>query len=446
MVKCDLSEKTIVRIKRRRYRKALVIALVAAISLLLGLGYRKLDESIPERITILKEREELFDFSLPLEAEIEAEDAGTFFINQEPLSSEQLKLNFNEAFTVKADETGSYPASIRLFGLFRLKQVVIDVIESTEIIPCGVPIGIIADTDGVLVLGTGTVTMKSGGQYEPEKTLLLSGDYIIGLNGHKVESKEKLIEMVQESDGASVCLTIRRKGNEMEVFVPVVASTTGERKLGVWVRDDTQGIGTLTFITSDGEFCALGHGITDVDTGILMEFVTGEIYTAEINAIKKGQEGEPGELTGVIHQGDRAKVGLMLQNTSQGICGTLLMHIDQLKKVLMLKNTEPYEIAFWNEIKVGAASIICTVDDQPGEYSIEIEKVEPNGESLSKGMIIHITDERLIEKTGGIVQGMSGSPIIQNGKLIGAVTHVFVRDSTRGYGIFIENMLKLLAE
>lgn len=429
-------------IYKRRYRMGLVIALVAAISMLLGLYYSKMMKSLPERITILSNREEAFDFSLPMEAQLENVQAGTFFINQEPLTEEQLRLNFSDSFTVTANTTGSYPMSLRLFGIFQMKQVLLDVIETTEIIPMGVPIGIIAQTDGVLVLGTGSVTDQYGRSHEPDDTLLNSGDYICAVDNSAITTKEELIAILQQVKTSSVELTVRRENVIIKVEMPILISASGENKLGVWVRDDTQGIGTMTFITSTGEFGALGHGITDVDTGILMKFAHGEIYSAEINSIIKGRDGEPGELTGVIHQGDKARIGELMFNTAQGIGGELCTRPEQIQRMFSLRNMKPYEIAFWKEVKVGPATILCTVGGEMQEYDIEIEKIEPNGDNLSKGLIIHITDEDLIKQTGGIVQGMSGSPIIQNGKLIGAVTHVFVRDATRGYGVFIENMLK----
>lgn len=429
---------------KKNYRKCLVIVLVGAVCALLGFGYRSLVTRVPDRILLIANKEEKFDFGLPLEAEVqigEVSQAGTFFFNNQKLTQDELRINLNDSFSVQGNQSGSYSVVVRLFGRFTMKQSVLDVIESVDIIPLGVPIGIVAKTDGVLVLGTGNLTDAYGNAYEPD-ALVKTGDYITEVEHQPICGKDELIAKIQTCERDEAELTVRRGEECLTVKLPIVDTASKDKKIGIWVRDDTQGIGTLTYITSDGKFGALGHGITDVDTGVLMEFADGTIYTAEITSIVKGKSGEPGELSGVIHQGDRARLGTMDENTSQGIYGELTAEPELFQCMFAIEELTAYEIGFRNQVREGAATILCTVDGQPKEYNIEIEKIKSNVESVTKSLVIRITDEELLSMTGGIVQGLSGSPIIQDGKLIGAVTHVLVNDPTRGYGIFIENMLK----
>jgi stage IV sporulation protein B len=204
-------------------------------------------------------------------------------------------------------------------------------------------------------------------------------------------------------------------------------------KLGIWVRDDTQGIGTLTYVREDKTFGALGHGISDADTGGLLQIKDGQLYETEILGIHKGSQGSPGELSGLIRYEDDNILGEILSNTELGIFGKL----DKAEE-LQLKTME---VAYKQELELGEATILCQVDGEVEEYEIEITKIDKSHSDTNKGFVLKVTDERLLEKTGGIVQGMSGSPVIQNGKFVGAVTHVFVQDSTGGYGIFAETML-----
>jgi stage IV sporulation protein B len=233
-------------------------------------------------------------------------------------------------------------------------------------------------------------------------------------------------------------LQVRRNKEKITVRVSPVKTASGSYKIGAWIRDNTQGIGTLTFISTDGQFGALGHGITDIDTGLLMNVKMGSIYTAEIMSIIKGKEGEPGELIGMIRQSDKYRIGSITNNTYQGIFGKIGYEYDEGLDM------EPLELGLKQEVVKGKAYIRCNIDEKITDYEINIENVDVSNSNHSKGIVIRITDERLLKLTGGIVQGMSGSPIIQNNKIIGAVTHVFIQDSTKGYGTFIENMVNNL--
>ena len=285
-----------------------------------------------------------------------------------------------------------------------------------------------------MVLGTGVINGQDGLNYEPALNKLRTGDYITTINGNKVKYKEELMEAIDISDGETLELGIRRNKEYMTYNVTPVKSTSGDYKLGVWIRDDTQGIGTMTFITQSGDYGALGHGITDVDTSQIVEVSKGNIYNADIMSIVKGQEGKPGELIGVIEQEENNIIGNINKNTSQGIFG-------EVNEGYTLNFDKLLPIGLKQEVRQGDAKILTCLGDKIGEYDITIEDITLGGSNDNKGLVIQITDEELLETTGGIVQGMSGSPIIQDGKIIGAVTHVFIQDSTKGYGTFIENMI-----
>ncbi len=423
---------------RRRYRRILIYVFCLNIIAIAGLTYYHIERSIPDEIKILVDTQQKFDFNMPVEANITTGDIGTISVNDLRVPSNEIEFDMNRPFTLESSETGSYNISLKLFGLFNFKNISLDVIDTAELIPCGTPIGIYIETDGILVLGNGRITGEDGLNYEPISNKLKSGDYILAINGKSVSEKNELIKEIQKSNGQDINLLIRRNDENMSVKITPVKTASGSYKIGAWIRDNTQGIGTLTFISPDGHFGALGHGITDIDTGLLMEIRDGTIYQAEIMSIVKGKEGEPGELIGMIRQQDRYKIGEITENTYQGIFG----NVD--RRYSGLENMKPLKIGLKQEVKKGKAYVRCMVDDKVSDYEIEIENVDMGNSNHSKGLVIRITDERLLNATGGIVQGMSGSPIIQNNKIIGAVTHVFIQDSTKGYGTFIENMVNNL--
>jgi len=320
---------------------------------------------------------------------------------------------------------------LKLFGIIPIKEISVEVIEELEVIPGGDVIGLQIETEGILVLGTGTVTLKDGTNAEPAKGRLYSGDYIIGINGKTGIGRQDLLDAI---DSKEIELLVNRTGKQIKVKIQPVQDYSGKYKLGAWIRTDAQGIGTVTYVTSNGKFGALGHGITDVDTGLLMEIGKGKLFDAEVLSVVKGKNGTPGEIIGIIRQSGISVIGEINENCNKGIYGQM--------RLGMVNETEAVPVALKQDIELGAATILCQVDSEVREYEIEIERIELGRTNDNKGLVIHITDEDLLKKTGGIVQGMSGSPIMQNGKLIGAVTHVLVNDPTRGYGIFIENMLE----
>lgn len=422
--------------RRKIYRETLLVILLVVLSGIGFLSYKIMDSQVPDSIKIIRNREERLNFSLPLEGRIEENAVGVLSVNDRKLDSNKIKLNFSKPIKFFSEEPGSYEVKLKLFGLVSYKKMRIDVIEEKNLYACGSSVGINIKTDGILVLGTGIIGGKDGLNYEPSLNILKSGDYIVGVNGKNVENKKKLLEMIENCNGNDIQLEVLRNKEQIKLIVKPVLASDGLYKIGAWIRDDTQGIGTLTYIDEENYFGALGHGITDVDTGLLMNVKEGGLYKADIVQINKGEKGTPGEVVGVIRKNDQDHYGYIDKNTKQGIFGMIddsIFSTEELKK---------YPMGLKQDIKVGKATILCQVSDQIEEYEIEIEKIELNTENYSKGMVLHVKDKKLLSLTNGIVQGMSGSPIIQDGKIIGAVTHVFVQDSTRGYGIFVENMIK----
>lgn len=306
----------------------------------------------------------------------------------------------------------------------------------TMVIPGGMPVGIYLETNGVMVLGTEEITGLDGMEHDPAAHLVKSGDYIVAFNGEQIDTKSQLIDAVEGLRKEEVILTVKRNDLKIDVKFKPVKCTGDEYKLGIWVRDNTQGLGTVTYLNADSEFGALGHGIHDVDTNELLDIAGGTLYLTSIRDIQKGVSGTPGGMEGIIVYNNYNVLGTITENTDAGIFGTL-DRIDAL-----FSRQEPVETAATGEIRKGPAVIRCAVEGDVREYKIEITDVDRHTKELNKGIVIRVTDEKLLKATGGIVQGMSGSPILQNGKLVGAVTHVFVNDPARGYGIFIENMMK----
>lgn len=352
-----------------------------------------------------------------------------------PLVSEEIRADAAEA-SANAFSSGSYTISYKYLGIFPMKETQVEIREPVYVIPGGIPIGIYLETKGILIIGTGTVTGTDGLNYEPALRIVQGGDYIMAVNGQEISEKEELIELVNGCKGEEVVLDLERNGESIQVEVDPVQTKEGDYKLGIWVRDNTQGIGTLTFLTEDGTFGALGHGIADVDTGILLEPSGGRLYDTTIVNIHKGETGNPGELSGLIRYRDSYICGTIAENTEAGIFGQANTHL--LEKL----GTQTLQAGYKQEIEPGEAFIRSSVSGEVKDYRVEIVEVRQNEEDVNKGIILEVTDPELLSLTGGIVQGMSGSPIIQNGKIVGAVTHVFVQDSAKGFGIFLENMLE----
>ena len=301
---------------------------------------------------------------------------------------------------------------------------------------CGAPVGIYMETRGVLILDAGELEMADGSTRSPAENIVKSGDYIQKANGRELEGKQQLADLVAASGGSDMVLEVWRQGENVKLQLTPVMTADGSYKLGIWVRDNIQGIGTLTYVEEDGSFGALGHGISDVDVGEILAVGGGELYRADILSVVKGQDGIPGELKGVIRYYPEERIGEITDNSVMGIHGTLS---EQGISSLPLRSVE---ISGKEEVRTGPASLLCMTDGTVQEYAIEITQIDWNKQDTNKCFTIRVTDPELLERTGGIVQGMSGSPILQDGRLMGAVTHVLVNDPAQGYGIFIENMLE----
>lgn len=421
------------KVRRLRiYRACLCVALILASMGLLGYSYYLVDSNIPSVIYMRAESEESLALDIPARGEIlSVSEQGTSNIPKGAVT-----LDLSRPVTMKTGTVDNLKMQVKLFGILPFKQVGIRMIEDRELIPVGVPIGIYVKTEGVLVVGTGEFRSINGEKVSPAEHILKSGDYVLKLNDSEVNDKEELITGIENGTGEDVILTIRRGGEYFDVRIRPEQDLTGKYKIGVWVRDNAQGVGTMTYIDSQGNFGALGHGINDVDTSNLMEMNDGTLYQTEIISIQKGTAGHPGEMTGMIVYSDDRILGDITSNSIRGIFGKCN------HKALALGTEEALPIGLKQEIQKGPAQILCTVDGMTKYYDIEITDVHLDHDNVNRGIELKVTDPELIALTGGIVQGMSGAPIIQNGKFIGAVTHVLVQDSTRGYGIFIENMLE----
>lgn len=328
---------------------------------------------------------------------------------------------------------------------------------------CGRLTGIYEQTEGVLVVNTTEVTDEDGKKVNPADKKVKCGDYILSVNGRTVADKEELSEAVNdimkeydesldeslkdksnekkiksEINKRRVNIKFLRGGEEMSADIAPVRMDDGRYYMGIWVKDDLAGIGTITYYTKDGRFGALGHGIGDgTQSGNLLYANSGDLYSMKLTKIKKGKAGTPGEIGGVVYFGKKSHIGTLDCNSNLGIYGQL--DSDELSEYAA--EDTYYPVAGKDEIHTGSAQMISEISGKLEKYNLEITNIDKKATDTNKGMELKVTDERLIELSGGIVQGTSGSPIIQDGKIIGAVTHVFVDDPTGGYGICIDEML-----
>ncbi len=383
----------------------------------------------PRDITIYEGENLIADPSSPYSLSMPASFGGVL---SETGEVEKVTLSQNEK-CITATDSGKYSAEVRLFGVIPVKSVSVSVTPPKMLIPSGETIGIKLFTEGLLCVGVSEILDRDGSIVNlASKFDIKTGDIFMSANGKKLKSTEQLAEIVSNSNGSPVNIVLMRGGQKIEKIVTPSLTADGF-KIGIWVRDSTAGIGTLSFVDSETKtYGALGHPICDNDTGMIMPVSDGSVLKADVFGVQKGEKGTPGELKGTFAgEGD---IGTIEKNTNYGIYGSV-KDDDTL-------SGESIPIASKKAIRKGKAKIISNINGKKTEsFDIEIERILTFGTDDNKNMVIKVTSEELIEKTGGIVQGMSGSPIIQNGRIVGAVTHVFVNDPTRGYGIFIENML-----
>lgn len=330
---------------------------------------------------------------------------------------------------------------VNLFGKIKVKEISVDILNEVKVVPVGKLVGLKLYTNGVLIVGMTEIENDNKEEIKPYENLdIKEGDIIYAINGKEIDSIKELREIINESGGEEIKLDTTRDGNILTTQIKPVKSNN-EYKLGLWVKDAATGVGTVTFYEKNSnKFAALGHGIVDNDTGSLIEIENGKLVTTEIISIKKGEKENPGEIKGTVV--NQQEIGNVEKNTVFGIYGD----ITYLNRLNISKKDE-YKVASREEIKEGKATILCTIENNKiEEYEIEIKKKYINNNENNKSMLIEIIDKELIEKTGGIIKGISGAPIIQNGKFVGAVTHVFVSDAKMGYGVFGDLMIKELLE
>ncbi|WP_341457087.1 SpoIVB peptidase [Lactonifactor longoviformis] len=398
--------------RKRNYRRFLLVLLLLNI---IGIGvysYISIRDSIPDDVRIRAEEQ----------------DGLASILEQNPL------ITYDDSLSVAGNKT--YTIECRLCHVMPLKKVKVQIVEDTWVAASGTPIGLYMETEGVMIIGSGDVVSTDGIAYQPAEHIVQAGDYILKANGTDITNKNQLISMIHDSNGETMELLVDRNGEEIPLSLTPLLGEDNSYKLGIWVRDNTQGIGTLTYVDAHGNYGALGHGISDVDTGELLKLDRGELYQAEILSVMKGSKGNPGELSGVINYQKSNQLGSIDINSEKGIFGTIPAESRESLHLV------PMEVGLKQDVTTGSAKILTTVKGETKEFDIEITEIFWDQADTNKAFSIQVTDPDLLEYSGGIVQGMSGSPVIQNGKIIGAVTHVFVQDATKGYGIFIENMLE----
>ena len=407
---------------------------------------------IPESILLYQNEEQTIDFGIPISADISASrsyDASAVETLSKSMVSDHdtagggadtISTPVSRSLSFIGSSGRQYEMGLKLFGILPVKSVSLKVVSPQKVFLSGEPVGIYLRTNGVLVIDTGSFQTIGQSEASPAHEILRSGDYILKVGGKEVNSKKELIQEIMTCGGKELVFTILRNGEVSEVALTPVQDAAGVYKAGIWVRDSAQGIGTVTYLTGQGDFGALGHGINDSDTATLMNLGKGSIYATSILSISKGETDHPGQLTGILTFEKNDYLGKIEENSNVGIFGKLTSGEDGLDKLTEEMILCP--VALKQEVNKGKAKIYCDIEGEPDFYDIEIEQLYYDAGHDNQGILLTVTDERLLSVTGGIVQGMSGSPIVQDGKIIGAVTHVFVKDATKGYGVFIENMLE----
>jgi len=347
-------------------------------------------------------------------------------------------LSFNKDWPV-AMQPGKVNLQLKLFGIIPLRQVTVNVVPRVEVYPGGHSIGVMLQSQGVMVIGYSPVVGENGNRHYPAKEAGVQiGDQIISINGVKVNRDESAAQIIDKAGSSDlpINMVIERQGKEHQISInPFYCQETDRYRIGLYIRDSAAGVGTLTFYDAKSQvYGALGHLIMDTETYQGIDLGHGNIVSAAIQGIQQGKRGQPGEKIGTFQA--KGINGDIKSNTTVGIFGELQ---DFPSNTWF---TNPVPIAYVNEIEPGPANIYTVVDGNKVEkFAIEIERIMPQKQLDGKGLIIRITDSKLLSITGGIIQGMSGSPIVQDGKLVGAVTHVFVNDPTRGYGVPVEWMI-----
>jgi len=399
--------------------------------------------SIPSELRLAEGQEHYLQIGVPMSIYVRPNRDGVVEFPGATKSRDQWKLDPAPFMRIQPTTTGSVTIELRFLGLVPFRRVAVDVVPRVHVVPGGHSIGVMVRSEGVLLVRMAEVIDQNGNKHRPAMEAgLAEGDLILRINGVAVSSDDFLAAMVDRAGQEGVPVDLQIKRGDLTFtrrIIPVRCAETGRYKVGMWVRDSTAGVGTLTFYHPETkEYAALGHIITDADTQRPVEVLDGRIVRARVSGIHQGKRGQPGEKIGVFAE-QQAVLGTIEENTEFGITGRLLVEPGNPWY------PDGLPVAMATEVVEGPASILTVLDGQEMEqFAVEIIRVARQAGPDVKGMLIQVVDKRLLERTGGIIQGMSGSPIIQKGRIVGAVTHVLVNDPTRGYGVFAEWMVERL--
>ena len=348
--------------RRKKYRIFVLCALCLDLLTIAFLGYRYLDRKIPDEVHVSRGQEDKVSQLL-----------------DNPL------VEFEDAITVSQEE--SYILPCRLLGVIPFKDVKVTPQKVREVAVSGSTVGIYMETEGVLIIDTGKIVSREGESQEPSKNVVKPGDYIMAFNNKKISTKKELMRELDELDGEKVTLELKREGETVPVSVTPAKDAEGKYKLGIWVRDDTQGIGTLTFVDENGHYGALGHGISDVDTAKLLDINKGALYKAQVLSVTKGSKGSPGELAGLIRYEPGGILGSIEVNSKNGIFGSY--HQTPGDGITLQR----YPVAYKQETEIGPASIMSCVDGEVKEYSAEITRIDLTRNAFIMALTSHINGE-----------------------------------------------------
>lgn len=385
--------------------------------------------NLPGTLYLGEGQQQVLDFLLPLRAQVEGNAVNVV------QNKNQTLADVGVGTTIASNRVGQAKISFSILGI-PVKEVRVQVTPQRVLIPGGLAVGVAMMTEGVYVVDTSSVMTGDGSKSPAKDAGILAGDSLLAINGELLTGLDQLSRIVTKNGSIPMSVLIKREGQERSLVVKPAIDRDGVARLGVWGRESTAGVGTLTYFDpTENRFGALGHAITDSDTGRLLTVRDGFVYPSTIVGVVRGQQGKPGELRGIFST-DSSAIGQIRENSEFGIYGLTRRQLDNT----LYPGGLP--IATQSMIKPGPAQLLTTLDDSGVKaYDCRIVSISPQSAPATRSMVIEVTDPVLLEKTGGIVQGMSGSPIIQDGHIVGAVTHVYVNDPTRGYGLFIEWML-----
>lgn len=423
---------------KQKWKKCIGLMIVICIGMVSASPPFQTYASFPSELRLFAGQSKQIHFSMPVSALITLDDPEIIQVNGE--ASSALKMSLNDPISLSSAQAGQAEMNVKLFGTIPFKKVKINVVPELRVIPGGQTIGVKIKSKGVLVVGHHMVVDSSKDKHSPgQQAGILMGDLITHINGEPLQDISQVAEYAEKAgkNGKPLTLTIQRGDQQMDKKLMPAKDEDHHYRLGLYIRDSAAGVGTLTFYAPDHQvYGALGHVITDLDTHTPIPVGDGEIVHSTVTSISRSENGSPGEKRAHFFK-EKQVLGNITNNTQFGIFGNM----KELPEYGKMNQSIP--VAFSEEVKEGPAQILTVVEGNKVEkYNIEIVHAAKQDVPATKGLVIKITDKKLIEKTGGIVQGMSGSPIIQDGKLVGAVTHVFVNDPTSGYGCYIEWMLQ----